>query len=144
MTVSLGLNGNIDLQEAARIAGCSTSTIWNLVKAGKIKGQKINGQWWVVHADVERVKPDIRPRIRKEVKEVKEKIMGPDLVDLKFSLDKQKLQILSLVCEVNGSTLTGFVMTKLEELYDKTMENLKFCKREYARTNQNSDEVSGP
>jgi excisionase family DNA binding protein len=152
---SIGLNGNIDMSEAAKVLGCSRATVNNLRAAGKLKAQKVEGRWFLKYDEVYRMKPHVKPRKSKKAKraaelaqnilnarpavlqgtaEVLPKVAAPLIAQgstdesVRFQIEQTKLELISFVCRLNGTTLSDYIRDSLNELYERSLNGLKFTK----------------
>lgn len=140
--VTVSYNNQVEAAEAAQTLGCAYSTIVALLSKRKLKGQKINRRWFVDYDDLQRAKSTnlIKTRISrikrermasssqlKVVKNEPEKT-SDEKAEVRFYVDKEKLNILQMALTSVDKNVSQFVHEKLEELHQKIKDSLKNLK----------------
>lgn len=133
--VLVGYNNQVPAIEAAKYLGCAYSHMINMLKAKKIKGQKVEGSWMVDHDDLERAKATglVKPRgtqkragaVRPERPPTLE--TTPDVATIQIQISKEKLDVLKIA--FRKKTLAQYLSQHLDEIYSKVvdqLENVKF------------------
>lgn len=118
--VSVGYNGRLESSEAAKFIGCSYSHVIGLIKQKKLKAQKNDGIWMVEYDDANRYKSSFKPRKLKPTKKVETAIqVSAKMVDVKLSIEKEKLDLLALVLSKQKKTVMEYLSEKLTDLHQR-------------------------
>lgn len=146
--VSIAVNNQVEACEAANYLGCAYSTIIALLAKKKLKGQKINGRWFVDFEDLQRAKSTklIKTRVSKKQKErllqqevgtkhvfpinatkiVKDSGNGSgEKAELRFFIEKEKLNVLQIALKSVDKNLSDYVAEQVEDLHEKIKQSLK-------------------
>jgi hypothetical protein len=144
--VTIALNNQIEASEAARQLGCAYSTVVALLAKKKLKGQKINRRWFVDFNDLQRAKSThlIKTRVSRKQRERAERQAavsrpapvpemtkvgnGHDKTELRFYVDKNKLNVLQMALQSVDKNLADYVNEKMDELHEKIRQSLKSLK----------------
>lgn len=136
MTVSIGINNQVEASEAARVLGCAYSSVISLLSHKKLKGQKYEGKWMVDYTDLQRAKTTnlIKPRARNlkiassnSQTEIEEHILA-NKVNVQISIEKDKLRLIEIGLQGSNHTVVEFIHMKLEEMHTNVKEALKNIK----------------
>lgn len=117
--VHVGYNNRLESSDAAKLIGCSYSHLIGIIKAKKVKAQKVNGNWFVDYDDANRYKTSFKPRMKQNKLTV---IKVPDTsrkVEIKLEIDKEKLDLLAMVLSKQGKTLPQYLSERITELHQK-------------------------
>lgn len=118
--VSIGYNNKLESSEAAKFIGCSYSHVIGLIKQKKLKAQKNDGIWMVEYDDANRYKSSFKPRKLKPTKKVETAIqVSAKMVDVKLSIEKEKLDLLALVLSKQKKTVMEYLSEKLTDLHQR-------------------------
>jgi len=141
--VSVAFNNRIEASDAARELGCAYSTVVALLSKKKLKGQKINRRWFVDFDDLQRAKAThlIKTRVSKLKRErmrldasvqqkaqPRESETSNNKAELRFYVDKDKVNLLQMVLQSVDRNLSDYVYEKIEDLYEKIHKSLKNIK----------------
>jgi len=142
------VNNRVEACEAASYLGCAYSTIIALLAKRKLKGQKINGRWFVDFDDLQRAKSTklIKTRVSKKQKEkllqqevgsrhifpidapkiLKESNNGAgEKAELRFFIEREKLNVLQMALKSVDKNLSDYVSEKVDDLHEKIKQSLK-------------------
>jgi hypothetical protein len=122
--VHVGYNNRLESSDAAKLIGCSYSHLIGIIKAKKVKAQKIEGQWLVDYDDANRYKSVFKPRMKSNKLTVIKTPEGPKKVEIKIEIEKDRLDLLALVLVKQNKTVPKYLNDKIAELLQRIDNSL--------------------
>jgi CRISPR/Cas system CSM-associated protein Csm2 small subunit len=123
----LFLNNNIEAQEAAGILNCNPEYLIELAKKKKIRGQKINGQWYLNPSDCYRFKNqlgELKPQtetirfISLSKSSIGQKLKDSEQ-DIKINFPTAKHQLITSSQKTKKPSLYQSLDEKIDKVYQK-------------------------